>query len=412
MTVMTRRIIWWLAAGATFVTVMATPGCGRHERAMNPLSASTWGDAENTTTDAPHPEQQPIQEAVRETPAAPAVNVFGEFDGVERQVGQTNLPGANFQQHTFGDEGFDSDVCVDTTGKWMVFASTRHSEHAKIYLQRVDGVSVTQLTNDEADDAFPVFSPDGKRIAFCSTRAGNWDIYVMDLDGKAVEQVTTGPAQDMHPSFSPDGNRLAFCSMSPRNHQWELWTVNLSSHEKKMIGLGLFPAWSPDKTTDRIAFQRARQRGSRWFSLWTLELSDGEARRMTEVAVSTNAAIIAPSWSPDGGKLAFATIVEPAKVNKGKPQGQQDIWVVDADGSNRHRVTDGLAANLTPFWAVDNRVYFVSDRGGNECIWSVRVDAPTVADAPDTKKVDPFSDKKPAKGQDAVGATDTRDVGH
>ena len=55
---------------------------------------------------------------------------------------------------------------VDPTGKWIVFASTRHSEHSEIYLQRIDGTSVTQLTSDSSDNAQPSFSPDGKTIAF------------------------------------------------------------------------------------------------------------------------------------------------------------------------------------------------------------------------------------------------------
>jgi Tol biopolymer transport system component len=93
------------------------------------------------------------------------------------------------------------------------------------------------------------------------------------------------------------------------------------------------------------------------------------------VAVSTNAAIVKPSWSPDGQRLAFCTIVEPARTNGGKPLGQQDIWAIDADGTNRRRLTDGAGSNLMPFWAVDNRVYFVSDRGGKECVWSIRVEA-------------------------------------
>jgi len=341
------------------------------------------------------------------------INVFGEINGNHSTAGFL-VSEVGFQQHTFTDEGFDSDVCVDSTGKWMVFASTRNSDHPGLYLQRVDGTAVTQLTSDGADDAYPVFSPDGKQIAFSSTRTGQWQIYVIDVDGRNATQITSGPSQSIHPSWSPDGSRLVYSSLGSRSGQWELWTVDLKTNEKRTIGNGLFPVWSPDRTRDRIAFQRARQRGSRWFSLWTLELNNGEARRVTEVAVSANAAIITPTWSPDGKRLAFTTIVQPARTTAGRMKGQTDIWTIDADGSNRQRLTDGRAANLTPYWAADGRVYFISDRGGAECVWSVRGDMvkdTAIVKASNEKEAKEGKEtKEPAK--EVVGSTDNSEVGH
>ncbi len=335
---------------------------------------------------------------------APNVNVFGELDGIPTGPGKL-VGDEGFQQQTFTDEGYDADVSVDPTGKWMVFASTRHNEHAGIYLQRVDGTAVTKLTSDDSDNAYPTFSPDGKLIAFCSTRAGAWNIYVMDTEGRETVTVTSGAAQCVHPSFSPDGSRLVYSALGTRSNQWELWTVNLTTSEKRQIGYGLFPSWSPIKNVDRIAFQRARQRGSRWFSLWTLDLVDGDARRVTEVAVSSNAAIVSPSWNPDGKRLVFATILDPNRKGKsaGKTtRGEQDIWTILADGTDRRRITDGNGINLSPCWSSDNRVYFVSNRSGTESVWSVRPETGLNLFTAAASTSD--------KSKETVGSVDTKDA--
>jgi TolB protein len=343
---------------------------------------------------------QPQQATPAEDVGPGQVNIFGEMHGLKPQPVRP-VADSGFQEHTYIDEGYDSDVAVDPTGKWLVFASTRDSVHPYIYMQRVDGASVVQLTSDAADDAYPTFSPDGKKIAFSSTRGGNWQIYVMDVDGKNVTQVTTGPMQAIHPSWSPDGTRIVFSSLGGRSGQWELWVINLGTNEKRMIGYGLFPTWGPTKDVDRIAFQRPRQRGSRWFGLWTCEYVNGEALRVTEVAVSSNAAILWPTWSPDGKRIAFATVLNPGKDVGVRPKGRTDIWTVNSDGSDRQRLTDGTGINLMPFWGSDGRVYFISDRGGAECIWSVRAETGkpfTVAEKkPEPEKAPEANAKEPGE---------------
>ncbi|CAN5667921.1 hypothetical protein BH09PLA1_BH09PLA1_17630 [soil metagenome] len=425
-----RKVRNWLISASAFAAVMAMSGCSSMRSAFGlndsnsnspgpsipitcngmELSDSPSASAESTQArpeSAPAP--SPLAYASADdsvelpSPAPKSPNMFGEFGGKRREKSPGVALG-NFQQHTFVDEGFDGEVSVDPTGQWLTFTSTRHSVHPQIYLQRVDGTAVTALTSDNADYSFPTFSPDGKQIAFSSTRAGNWDIYVMDVDGRNVVQVTNVPSQDLHPSFSPDGRRLVYSSLGARSGQWELWTVDSQTSERRMIGSGLFPTWSPNKDKDQIAFQRARQRGSRWFSLWTLDLVNGEGRAVTEIAVSANSAIVSPVWSPDGSKLAFSTIVDPAYTDgRGKPKGQQDIWTIAVDGSNRQRLTDGNGINATPFWSRDNRVFFVSDRSGKDCVWSAQSQS---SEPPVAKS----AQHAPAKT--TVGSTDTHEATH
>ena len=366
------------------VAVLWMAGCAASPTATTPVAPPATPPSATVTSPADELDAIP---PTAPPPAAPSVNVFGELDGIARGVARP-IGDEGFQQHSFADEGYDADVALDPSGKYMAFASTRNGQHSALYLQRTDGTSVTRLTSDDSDNAFPTFSPDGKQIAFCSTRTGVWNVYTMDTDGRNVVTITTGPSQCVHPTYSPDGTRLAYSCLGGRSHQWEIWVLTLATNERQQVSYGLFPSWCPARNgVDRIAFQRARERGSRWFSLWTLDLVDGEARRVTEVAVSSNAAIVSPTWSPDGQRLAFATVLDPSNSNGRRGRGEQDVWTIAADGTDRRRLTDGNGVNLSPCWATDGRVYFVSNRGGTENIWSVRPDAGhtfTAAKPPET----------------------------
>src|SRR5206468_1029853 len=75
----------------------------------------------------------------------------------------------------------------------------------EIYVMNRDGTGVKRLTNDPGEDAYPAWSPDGKEIAFQSSRSGNLDIFVMNSDGSNVRNLTNNPAADMAPSWSRDG---------------------------------------------------------------------------------------------------------------------------------------------------------------------------------------------------------------
>jgi Tol biopolymer transport system component len=86
---------------------------------------------------------------------------------------------------------------------------------------------------------------------------------------------------------------------------------------------------------------------------------------------------------------------------------------VDAEGANRQRLTDGTGENLMPYWAADNRVYFISDRGGSECVWSVRAEPGKLftADAGRGAKREAIGKTDGAAGKTdaAVGSTDAGD---
>jgi TolB protein len=60
-----------------------------------------------------------------------------------------------------------------------------------------------RLTRNLADDISPAWSPDGRRIAFTSNRAGNYDIYAMNADGRGLQRLTNTRADDVDPAWQP-----------------------------------------------------------------------------------------------------------------------------------------------------------------------------------------------------------------
>jgi TolB protein len=200
-------------------------------------------------------------------------------------------------------------------------------------------------------------------------------------------QITNSPLPELHPSWSPDGRRLVYCRLNTQDGRGELWIADLERPGvKRLIGEGLFPSWSP--RGDKIAYQRARQRGSRWFSIWTLTLQNDEPSLPTEVAHSPDAALIAPTWSPDGAQIAFASIApgDDQGPLPGQPritgQGRADIGIIDADGRGMVRLTNGRGDNFSPCWAADGRIYFTARLARSETIWSIRPFTPSAPSAP------------------------------
>ena len=119
--------------------------------------------------------------------------------------------GANARKLVAGSER-DYNASFSFDDEWVVFTSERHGS-ADIFRVRADGMGIERLTDHPAFDDHAALSPDGRSLAFVSTRDhGSTDIYVLDVQTGEVRNLTDTPGGDYRPSWSPDGRWLAFSS--------------------------------------------------------------------------------------------------------------------------------------------------------------------------------------------------------
>ncbi len=76
-----------------------------------------------------------------------------------------------------------------------------------------------ELAKSGGRSDWPAFSPDGRRVAFGSSRGGDVELYIVGIDGSGLRRLTTRRGLDMRPSWSPDGRWLAFTSVRSGNYE-------------------------------------------------------------------------------------------------------------------------------------------------------------------------------------------------
>jgi Tol biopolymer transport system component len=216
-------------------------------------------------------------------------------------------------------------------------------------------------------DSGPTWAPRGWRVVF-ERNLPYWGsdrmrLMSVPVTGGAATALTSGPFDAM-PSFSPDGRRIAFTRVQQSlvAPSAGLFTVDRSGRHLAPLlsdGIDLSAAWSPDGRT--IAFSRLAS-PDRPLGEATLYLADASGANMRQLGGAPVHGV-SPAWSPDGSRLAFVSFADengPAcDAASCPPSGE--LYVVGADGSGLTRLTHSRADEEHPSWSPDGgRIAFAS----------------------------------------------------
>jgi TolB protein len=221
-----------------------------------------------------------------------------------------------------------------------------------LYFGNVDG-SGSRVFQTEASQ--PAFNADGSRIAFHSWSGNRRGLVTMDTSG-ANGVLVTNFIEDQLPTWAADNEDLIFLTRRSGGRQSELLRANAATELDPgvNIGEGEYPTVGAN---GRLTFKGW---GTTAYGLRLAAESMEDIETVTNVDEDT-----APTLSPDGSKIAFMS----------RREGQWDIYVVNADGSNLQRLTTDNADDGLPTWSPDgNAIAFVSNRGGPWAIWAMTPD--------------------------------------
>ena len=232
-----------------------------------------------------------------------------------------------------------------------------------IWTSNADGGTATRLTIHEAHDQLPVWSPDGKSIAFSSKRDGNYDVFVMPASGGRARQLTFHSADDLVQCFSPDGTKLLFASNRETTRTISLYTVDLRTGATKLAATDDLPlnnaTYSPDGKQILASrgglWFRKRYRGSLNGNLISFSTSGGKGK--WEVKDPENERY--PMMSPDGQTLYYVS----------DKSGMANLWKKAGENGKPQQVTHFKTVNhlFYPSMAKNgSRIAFEHDFG----VWS------------------------------------------
>lgn len=212
----------------------------------------------------------------------------------------------------------NNDHGISPDKKWLVVSHNDKADSSpkryksKIYVLPISGGEPRQVTS-EVMSFWHGWTPDGKTLAYCGERNGNYDIYSIGVNGGTEKRLTDSEGLDDGPDYSPDGKYIYFNSY--RTGHMQIWRMQADGSNPEQLTFDENSNWfahpSPDgKWIVYIAYTSDEKQAhlfGKQVKLRLMNLQTKEIKDLTPVFFGGQGTINVPSWSPDSKKIAFVS---------------------------------------------------------------------------------------------------------
>jgi TolB protein len=272
---------------------------------------------------------------------------------------------------------------VESFNGRIAFSSVRTDPQAKefdIFSMNPDGGDVRRLTTNPETDRQPDWSPHGTDIAYSIDKPNspvNFEVARMTAAGTRHLRLTETPEghASSQPSWLPDGRGILF-RRSTGGRQSTIWQMGPRG-ENPLLRFAppqppLYQSFSPDGR--RVAYAGILSSDDSDRGIFSLDADGGGLTTLYDVPGAYDSA---PAWSPDGRQIAFESDADVAGAN---PEGDMELWVMQADGARPTQLTRNAAHDEGPAWSPDGRLLAFT-RGPDEKHGDIHVMAVAGSDA-------------------------------